>query len=81
MIEPGVTVDGVVTPLIEEQLQVAAQRRIHFAVAVEVWGHRPRAAFVMQVKNAALADVQKDANGTAAAGQVTRQPTSGRNER
>lgn len=66
--QPRLPQDLVVAPLVEEQLQVAAQRRVDLAELVQVRRDGPAAGFLMQVQDAALADVQEEARQVAASG-------------
>jgi hypothetical protein len=60
-VEPGLAQDLVVAALVQEQLQVAAQRRVDFAKLVQVGRDGPAAGLLVQVQYAALADVEEQA--------------------
>lgn len=62
MRQPHVAEKSVVPFLVQDQLAVAAQSWVDFAVAVEIGGVVPGAVLVMQVKHSAFADIDKEAD-------------------
>jgi hypothetical protein len=64
--QPHIAQQLVVPLLIEDQLAIAAQARIDFAVPVEVRRKVPGAVAVVQVEHRAFADVDEEADVFAA---------------
>lgn len=66
MRQPHITEESIVPLLVQDQLTVASQTRVNFAVAVEVWGVVPRSVVVVEIKHCAFADVDEQADVLAA---------------
>jgi hypothetical protein len=59
MSQPNRTQQRIISLLIQEQLARVAQARVDFAVFVDIWGDCPRAGFVVQIEDTALADIDE----------------------
>lgn len=64
--QPHVAQQLVVPLLVENQLPIAAQARVDFAMAVEIRRIMPRAVVVVQVEHGAFTDVDEEADVFAA---------------
>lgn len=64
--QPHIPQQSVVSLLVEDQLAVPAEARIHFAMPVEVRCEVPGAVAVVEVKDGAFADVDEETNVLAA---------------
>ncbi len=62
MTQPHGPEQGIISLLIQEQLSIVSQTRVDFAVFVDVGSYHPRAGFVVQVEDAAFADVDEEAD-------------------
>lgn len=66
VVEPCLSEQLVISLLVEEQLMVAAQSRVDFAVAVQIRRMVPATMAVVQEQDHALANVDEYANAAAA---------------
>ena len=66
MRQPHIPQQPIVSFLVEDQLAVPAEARIHFAMPVEVRCEVPGAVAVVEVKDGAFADVDEETNVLAA---------------
>lgn len=66
MRQPHITEESIVPLLVQDQLTVASQTRVNFAVTVEVWGVVPGSVVVVQIQHRAFADVDEQADVLAA---------------
>lgn len=57
--EPNVPEQGIVPPLVQEQLPIPSQTRIDLAVLVKVRGKSPAACMTVEIKDCALSDVNE----------------------
>lgn len=60
MRQPHIAQEPVVTLLVQNQLAVASETGVYFAVAVEIRGVVPRSVLVVEVEDCALADVYEE---------------------
>lgn len=60
--QPYVAQKPIVTLLVQDQLTVASETWVNFAMAVEVWRKVPRAVAVVEIQNGALANVDEQAD-------------------
>lgn len=67
MLQPHVPQQGIVTPLVEEQLALVLQAGIDFPVLVEVGGRVPTAVPVVHEQDVAFSDVDEETDVAAAA--------------
>lgn len=58
--QPHVAQEPVVTLLVQDQLAIASETGVDFAVAVEVGGVVPRSILVVEVEDCAFADVDEE---------------------
>ncbi len=68
MLQPYIPQQRIIPLLVQEQLPVPPQPRVHLAMLVEIWSVAPAAIACVQVENIAFADVDEKANGAAASG-------------
>lgn len=67
MLQPHIPQQGIVAPLVEEQLSVMFQAGIDFPVLVEVGGIVPTAVLVVQEQDITFSDVDEKTDVAAAA--------------
>ena len=67
-LKPHLPQQGIVPLLVEEELMVASERGIDFAVLVEVWCDGPGTMGAVEEENHAFTDVYEDANLPATSG-------------
>lgn len=61
-LKPHLTKQRVVSLLVEEQLLITSERRVHFAVLVEVRSDGPSTVVHVQEEHHTLADMDEDSN-------------------
>ena len=59
--QPHIAEQGIVSLLVQAQLSAMPQSRVRFAVFVEIRGQVPAAVLIVQVEDAAFADVEEEA--------------------
>ena len=67
MLQPYIPQQGIVTPLVEEQLSAMLQAGVHFTVLVEVGRVMPTAVLVVQEQDVAFSDIDEKTDVAAAA--------------
>ena len=57
--EPYLAEQRVVPLLVQKQLMMSSERRVHFAVLIKIWSNRPSTVVPIQEEHHALADVNE----------------------
>ena len=67
MLQPDITQQGIVAPLIEEQLSIVFQTGVDFAILVKIGCIMPTAVLVVQEQDVTFSDVDEEADVATAA--------------